>query len=406
VLSRREILQSLSNLPLVRGAILGGSITASSAVAEMPFARDYFKELGVRTLVNALGPGTHLTASLMPEEVLDAYRYAARDFVNLDELHDRVGERIAGLLHCESATVTAGCSAAITLGTAGILAGLDEQKIAQIPDLTGMKSEIISQKSHRSPFDHATHICGARIIEVETRDELERAINENTAMFWFLNKRNDDGEIRHEEFVELAQKHEIPTLIDCASDLPPKENLWKFTKMGFDLVCFSGGKGMCGPQSTGLLLGKEKYIRAARMHTPPRAYGVGRGMKVNKEEVLGMLVALELYLSRDHDLDWKVWENQIRLIHDRVVPVPGVRADIEVPNAANNKVPTLRLAWDQEQKGLSYIEFVDHLRNGHPSIETWKKDGKDGVYITTWMMRPGQERVVAERVKQVLESAP
>lgn len=401
MLSRRQLLKTLSSMPLI-GGVFGGGIVASSAAAQVPAARDYFKELGVRTFINAAGTYTFLSASLMPAEVTEAIRYASQDFVNLDELQDRVGERIAELLHCEAATVTAGCASAITLGTAGILTGTDEQKIERLPDLTGMRKEVIVQKSHRFDYEHAIRNCGVKLIEVVTRNELERAINGNTAMLWFLNKMNNEGEIQDKEFVELGQEYDVPTFIDCAADLPPKENLWRHTEMGFDLVCFSGGKGIRGPQSAGLLLGKEKFIRAARMNTSPRSNTIGRGMKVNKEEVLGMLVALERYLSKDHELDWKLWETQIRLIRDSAISVAGVEAEIHVPEIANH-VPSLRIKWDQKRLGMSYSEFSERLRNGHPSIETM--GGEDRVDVTTWMMRPGQERIVARRIKHVLESA-
>ncbi|MCK5207994.1 MAG: selenocysteine synthase, partial [Cyclobacteriaceae bacterium] len=204
-----------------------------------------------------------------------------------------------------------------------------------------------------------------------------------------------------EEFVEIARKHGIPTFNDCAADVPPVENLWKYTDMGFDLVTFSGGKGLRGPQSGGLLLGKKKYIQAARLHAAPRGNTVGRGMKVNKEEVLGMLATVESYLSRDHKKDWALWEMQIKMIHDAAASVPGVVPEIHVPKVANH-VPSLRLSWDQDKIKMTPEELRQKLREGHPSIETI--GGSDAVGITTWMMQPGQERIVASRIKEILET--
>ncbi len=400
MITRRVLLKKLTGLPLVGGLFGAGVFTHNSALA-YPQRRDYFKELGVRTFINAAGTYTFMTGCLMRPEVLEAYNYASNEFVILDDLQDKVGERIASLLHCEAATITSGAASAITLGTAGILSGMDGEKVIQIPDLTGMKSEVIMQKSHRIGYAHAIRNCGVKIVEIETRKELEKAINKKTAMLWFFNGNNFVGEIRDEEFVEIARKHGIPTFNDCAADVPPVENLWKYTDMGFDLVTFSGGKGLRGPQSGGLLLGKKKYIQAARLHAAPRGNTVGRGMKVNKEEVLGMLATVESYLSRDHKKDWALWEMQIKMIHDAAASVPGVVPEIHVPKVANH-VPSLRLSWDQDKIKMTPEDLRQKLREGHPSIETI--GGSDAVGITTWMMQPGQERIVASRIKEILET--
>ena len=396
---RRDLLKGLITLPLA-GAVGGSQAFGPSAPGQLP--RDYFKELGIRTFINAAGTYTMLTASLMDPEVIKAYNYAALQYVRLDELQEKVGARIAELLKCEAAMVTAGAASAITLGTAGVITGGDPKKAAMIPnDLTGMKSEVIIQKSHRVGYDHAVRNCGVKMIEVETKKDLESAINENTAMLWFYNNQNPIGKIRDEEFVAIGKKHGIPTFNDCAADVPPVENFWKYTQMGFDLVCFSGGKGIRGPQSAGLLLGRKDLIQAALRNAPPNGDTVGRGMKVNKEEILGMLVALELFLSRDHDAQWKVWQKQVQTIHDAAVSVPGVKGEIHVPEIANH-VPALKISWNTNIKATP-SEIRDALRNGHPSIETM--GGKDTIDITTWMMIPGEERIVAKRLKELLETA-
>ncbi len=397
MLSRRKWIRQASMIPLAGGFASTGIPLTDPAGSRL--TRDYFKELGVRTFINAAGTYTAMTGSLMLPEVKEAMMYAAEEFVNLDELQDRVGERIVELLHCEYATVTSGAASAITLGTAGVLTGMDEEKAVQLPDLTGMKNEVIIQKKHRIVYDHAIRNCGVKLVEVETRKELEKAINKNTAMLWFLNANNFIGEIRDEEFVAIGKKYAIPTFNDAAADVPPVENLWKYTDMGFDLVAFSGGKGLRGPQSAGLLIGREDLIRAARLHAPPRGNTIGRGMKVNKEEVLGMLAAIEYYLAKNHEKDWKYWEQQIRLIHDSAVSVPGVVAEIHVPEVANH-VPSLRISWQEGALPLSPGEVRRKLREGHPSIET--VGGSDSIGITTWMMKPGQERIVAGRLKKTL----
>ncbi len=396
---RRDLLKGLITLPLA-GAVAGKSAFAATSASEFP--RDYFKELGVRTYINAAGTYTALTASLMPPEVIKAINYAALQYVRLEELQEKAGARIAELLKCESAMVTAGAASAITLGTAAVVTGGDPKKAAMIPnDLTGMKSEVIIQKSHRVGYDHAIRNCGVKLVEVESKKELESAINEKTAMMWFYNNQNPIGKVRDEEFVAIGKKHGIPTFNDCAADCPPVENLWKYTQMGFDLVCFSGGKGIRGPQSAGLLLGRKDLIKAALRNAPPHGDAVGRGMKVNKEEILGMLVAVELFLKRDHTAQWKEWEDQIRMIHDAAVSVPGVKGEIHVPEIANH-VPALKISWNNQVK-TTPEEVRDALRNGHPSIETM--GGKETVDITTWMMIPGEERIVAKRIKELLETA-
>ena len=398
---RRDLLKGLITLPLAGGIAVHDSM--ASADGGKDFERDYFKELGLRTFINAAGTFTALTASLPHPEVIKAINYAALQFVRLEDLQEKVGERIAELLKCDAAMVTAGAASAITLGTAAVLTGGDPEKAKRIPtDLTGMKSEVISQKSHRVGYDHAFRNCGVQLIEVETRKELEAAINEKTAMLWFYNNQNPIGKVKDTEMVEIGKKYGIPTMNDCAADVPPVENLWKYTQMGFDMVCFSGGKGLRGPQSAGLLLGRKDLIQAARKNAPPHGDTIGRGMKVNKEEMLGMLVALEIYLAKDHKQEWALWEKQVKLIHDSVADIPGVKPEIHIPEIANH-VPSLRINWDRTKVPASGDDVRKGLRNGHPSIETM--GGPDSLSITTWMMIPGEERIVAKRVREVLQTA-
>lgn len=405
MLNRRIVLQQILSMPFL-GGFVGGLVAGRGSTpalpAGLPVERDYFQELGLRTFINAAGTLTALTGSLMPDEVIDAVTYARRHYVELDAIQDRVGERIAELLGCEAATVTSGAFSAMTLGVAGVFCGMDEEKVAQLPDTTGMKSDVIMPRpAHYVGYVHALVNAGARIIEVDTVQELEDSINENTGMLFVLNAYND-SQIGHEDLVAMGKKHGIPTFNDCAADVPPLENLWKYTDMGYDLVAFSGGKGIRGPQSAGLLLGRRDLIAAARLHAPPRGNTIGRGMKVNKEEVLGMLVALELYLEKDHDEEWALWESQIRHISDTAETVPGTETERFVPEIANH-VPTLKITWDESRVRLTPGEAKKRLRDGHPSIETG--GGSDDLQLSTWMMRPGEERIVARRIKEVLAEA-
>jgi L-seryl-tRNA(Ser) seleniumtransferase len=397
--SRRRFLESISTLPLIGGFVASGA-APGAATAAAAARRDYFRELGVRPFINAAGTYTAMTASLMPTEVVDAIEYASKHYVMLGELQDKVGARIATLVHADAAMVTSGAASALTLGTAAVLTGTDEQKIVDLPNLASMKSEVIIQKSHRFGYDHAVRNCGVRLIEVETREELERAINPQTAMMLFYNNNNPVGRIRDEEFAQLGKKHGVPTFNDAAADVPPVENLWKYTKMGFDLVTFSGGKGIRGPQSAGLLLGRKDLIAAARLNAPPNGNTVGRGMKVNKEEILGMLVALELYLEKDHEQERREFDKRAEVIRAAATSVAGVKAEVFVPEVANH-VPHVRISWDEAQKGITAADAVRALRDGEPSIGTRSED--NAVVVGVWMMRSGDEKTVARRLREVLD---
>jgi len=402
--SRRKVIHTLASLPFV-GAFLGSntlSANPGTAAVVSNVRRDFFKELGLRTFINAAGTYTSMTGSLMPKEVIEAISYGASEYVNLDELQDKVGERIAELLNCEYATVSSGAFGAMSIGMAGVMCGMDTKKVKQLPNTDGLKNEVILQESHTIGYAQALTNVGAKLVKVKTAKQLEKAITNKTVMLWFLNANTEQGDIKWEEFVALGKKHNIPTFNDCAADVPPVENLFRFTKMGFDMVAFSGGKGLRGPQSAGLLLGKRKYIEAARLHTPPRGETIGRGMKVNKEEVLGMLAALEMYLKKDHKSEWKMWESQIQLISDSATSIDGVKSEIHVPKHANH-VPSLRIKWNQKLVKISPDEVRKKLREGHPSIQT-VGDSKT-IGITTWMMVPGQERIVAKRLKEILSNA-
>ncbi len=385
-------------LPIGTGVAAG--LIPTKAFAKTPAAkRDILKELGIRTFVNAAGTYTAMTASLMHDEVVETIKQGAKKFAMLDEVQDKVGEKIAELCHAEAATVTAGCWSALVLGTAGVLTGMDMKKVAQLPDVTGMKSEVIVQKGHNIGYVHALTNTGAIIVEIETVQELEKAINEKTAMMWFLNTYAPMGKIQHEEWVAIAKKHKIPTMIDMAADVPPVSNLWKYNDLGFDLVCVSGGKAMCGPQSAGILMGKKELIAAARLSAPPRGGNIGRGMKVNKEEILGMYVALEKYINQDHDAEWKMWESKIDTIVTSVNSIEGVTTEVSVPPIANH-TPLLFIKWDESKVKTTNKDLMLKLRNGSPSIEVMANG--TGINITVFMLQEGEEKIVAQRVREEL----
>jgi L-seryl-tRNA(Ser) seleniumtransferase len=314
-----------------------------------------------------------------------------------------VGKRIAALIGCEDAMVTAGAASGLTLGTAACITGSDRNKIHRLPDTTGMKNEVVIQKSHRYGYDHAVRNCGIRYVEIETRAELESAINERTAMLHFFNTNDPLGKIKLQEFAELGRKHSIPVLNDIAADVPPVENLSKSIKLGYDLVTVSGGKGLRGPQSCGLLYGRADLVRAARLNGPPNSDTIGRGQKVNKEEMLAMMIALESYYKRDHQADWREWERRVNVIRDRVSSIKGVRGEMFVPKI-HYHVPHVRIQWDTTVIRLTVPEVVNRLRDGEPSIEV-RSSPADALELGVWLLEPDEAEVVARRVAEVLRSA-
>jgi L-seryl-tRNA(Ser) seleniumtransferase len=331
-MKRRDLIKYLSVAPIAGAAIGTGVPQALAGTVVTTAKRDVIKELGLRTFINAAGTYTTMTASLMHDEVVDTIQSASNHFVMINEVQDKVGEKIAAMCHAESAMVTAGCWSALVLGTAGVLTRMDRKKVALLPNLSSFeKTEVIVQKSHNVGYVHALSNTGMVPVEVETAEEMERAITSKTAMMWFLNSSGPMGKIKHEEFVAIGKKHNIPTMIDMAADVPPVENLWKYNDLGFDLVCVSGGKALCGPQSAGILMGKKDLIAAARLNGPPNGGNIGRGMKVNKEEILGMYVALEKYINTDHAAEWKMWEDRVATIVNAASKVNGVSTEVFVP---------------------------------------------------------------------------
>jgi uncharacterized pyridoxal phosphate-dependent enzyme len=337
-------------------------------------------------------------------EVVAAYEYASKTFVRLNELHDACGKKIAEMLGAEACMITSGAAAALTVGTAACLTGMDNKKVQQLPDITGMKTEVIVQKSHRYGYDHAVRNCGIKMVEVETVADLERAVNPNTAMMLFFNANNNVGQIKDEQFVALGKKHKIPTFNDASADVPPVGNLTKWVKMGFDLVTFSGGKGMRGPQSAGILLGSKDLIAAARLNGWPNSDAIGRGMKVNKEELLSMMVTIESYLKRDHAADWKEWEKRVKLIGDSVGSIPSVSTE-QIQFEIANAVPHARIKWDQSKVKISVADVVKKLKEGEPSIEVNPSSNKEQLVIGVWMLEPGEAQIVAKRLREILKAA-
>ena len=403
MISRRNLIKRLSTLPVI-GGLVGSGIPLAAVAKEAP-KRDLFKELGIRTFLNANMTLTMMTGSLMRDEVLEAINSTSKEFCMLDELQDKVGEQIAKMVHSEAAVVTSGAFSGLTLGLAGILTGTDQKKVEALPHLeyTGMKSEVIVQRGHDIVYTHALTNTGCKIVYVETAEDVEKAINERTALMFYLHINSDRGKIMHEEWVSLAKKHNVRSAIDIAADVPPVENLWKFNGMGFDFVVVSGGKAIRGPQSAGLLMGKKDIITAARLHMPPRGFNIGRGMKVNKEEIFGMYVALDTFLKLDQAKVWKEWEDGIALIENTVKKINSITTEVNV-NPWGNHTPRLTIKWDPNSIKLTGKELQEKMRNGTPSIEVGGGEG-NSIAVTVFMLKPGQPKIVADRIKEELTKA-
>jgi L-seryl-tRNA(Ser) seleniumtransferase len=403
MLSRRKLVKQLSALPLV-GGLMGSGISASALTyAAANKKKDLFKELGVTPIINAGVTMTFLSGSLMEPEVLEAINSTAHDFANMYELQDKVGAKIAQMLQVEAAMVTSGAACALTLGTAAAITGMNEELINSLPIPPGPQREVIIQKSHRYLFDQAVRNNGVKLVEVDGPDQMESAFNENTVMGLFFNAAEEGHSVSHEEFVAICKQHNIPSFIDAAADVPPVGNLFKYQKIGFDLVTFSGGKMIRGPQSAGLLFGRKDLIEAAKRNHSPHECPIGRPMKVNKEEMFGMYAALKAYLERDHDKEWQMWIERTKRIGSFVESIPTVTHKPYIDPGPANAFPSLDISWDKSRVKITAKEALEALKNGTPSIVAGGKDTTLRVGVV--LLRPDQVNVVAKRVKEILEKA-
>jgi L-seryl-tRNA(Ser) seleniumtransferase len=361
-----------------------------------------YQELGLATVINAQGTMTMLGGSLIRPEVEAIMSQAAKHFVGIPALEVAAGKRIAEMLKLPqgySALVTSGAAAAIQSGLAGILTGDNETLIKHLPDLTGMKSEVIIQKSHRNPFDHQLRATGVKLVEIETRDQLRRAANERTAMMHFANFANAAGQIKVDEWANLAKELKLPCMNDAAADTPPVSHLWDYTKMGYDLVTFSGGKALRGPQCAGLLIGREDLVGYALLNNSPYEDTLGRSQKVGKEEIVGMVKALELYLAEDHDALAREWQQRLDTVSQQITKVPGISTSMFTPDIANH-VPHMQILWDGKIS-LTAPQAAQILRSGSPSIAVGGGEGRPGLMICSFMLQPGEEHMVADQLTKL-----
>ncbi len=376
-----------------------------------------YARLGVRTLINARGTWTYLSGSLELPEVQQAQLEAAKHFVDIFELHHAVGRRLAELSGAESGMVTSGAAGAMASATAACIAGTDPARIWQLPDTTGLKHEVI-MVGGRSPFDNALRLAGGKLVLVESHEQIQNAINDRTAMIY----TTDLGEQLESE-VAIARSAKVPLLLDDAAGIPPIDNLRLYAKMGVDLYTFSGGKGLGGPQCSGLLLGRKDLIEAALANTSPWEGAVCRAMKVGKEEIMGCLAAVEAWMTMDLNTLNRQWNERVQKIARLVETVQGVTTDIHVPKEGN-RYPTLTVKWDERAWDFSVADCARQLRDGAPRIEVLTADNPSGVtavqegvpsaktprerdqlQIVSMTLRPGEELVVGRRLRDILNAA-
>lgn len=382
-------------------------LPAADTIPRVRPVADIYKKLGVKTFINAYGTLTTLSGTLMPPEVTQAMEEASHNFVSIHQLQEKVGQRLAELTGAEAAFVTAGASASLCLATCAVTAGDDVSKIKRLPDLHGMKSEIVIQKAHRNSYDHAFRMVGVKLVEAETAEEVRQAINDKTAALAMVLSHNSLGhKVELPEMIEIAHAAGLPLILDAAAEIPPAENLSRFVKMGADLVAFSGGKNLRGPQCSGILMGRKELVRKAYVNSAPNNY-FARIAKVGKEEIVGLLTAVELYLKRDHAAERREYHAMLDRVAERLKDVPTVFTEL-TPNDDYSHSPRLSVQWDEAKLGVTLDQMMDRLRNGEPAIVAtnltkyrphWK-----GLGIFPYNLLPGEEIVVAERVKQILSN--
>ncbi len=366
-----------------------------------------YERLGIRTVINGNATLTRLGGSIMPPEVVAAMADASKHFVDIIELQKRIGEEIAKLTHNEAAYVSCGAAAALTLSTAACITGLNPTKREKLPHLdASMKSEVIVHRHGRVGYDFAVRQVGVTFVEIgdengTTPDELEDAITEKTAaIFYFANPGREHLWVPYEKAIAIAKRHNVPLIFDAAAQLPPPENLWYFTQMGADLALFSGGKGLCGPQSSGLIVGNGSLIEAIAFNGPPHPF-IGRGMKVGKEELVGLLAAVEWYLGQNHAELQQSYEDQVTYYNEVFADIQGVTVHRSFPSEAGQPMPRTEIRFDEAQLGITRNEILQQLAEGEPAIDI-AGAGANGVLINGQTLMSGEIEIIAQRLKEII----
>ncbi len=403
--SRRDLFRAASILAAVQAFGRRALATPLELTAKL------YQSIGVRPLINSRGTFTIITGSQTLPEVKKAMDEASRHFVQMDELMDGVGARLAEITGAEWGIVTAGCCAAISHCTCAAIVGNNPERMQQLPDLAGLKNEVIIPSYSRNVYDHAVRMVGVKIVEVKDPSELERAFSERTAMVYILGGPGDDGPLGTRVVAEVAKRHKVPVLVDAAAEiltLKPNVHL----ERGATAVAYSGGKCIRGPQAAGLLLGEKEWLQAAWLNSAPH-HAFGRAMKAGKEEIMGMLAAVETWVKRDHQAEWKDWEARLAHIAASAQKVAGVTAKITQPSAdLSNRSPRLTISWDGAKLGITGAELAKTLLDTEPRIVVAGSTGSrpdamgSTISIIPYQMMPGEEKVVAGRIHALLSSPP
>jgi L-seryl-tRNA(Ser) seleniumtransferase len=410
LIRRGGVLGSLLALPpALRPDAQAPPTTSAGAAGALRAGADVYQSIGVRPLINARGTFTIISGSTMLAEVRAAMDAAAQKYVHLDELTEAVGARLAALTGAEWGLVSNGCSAGLTLATAACVAGGNPDLHVRLPNLSGFpKDEAIIPTHSRNVYDAALRSMGVRVVEVSTVAEFEASLGPRVAMIYILAGPNaDNSPLNVKAIAPIAKAKGVPILVDAAAEILTIPNV--HLQNGATLVAYSGGKCMRGPQTAGLLLGRKDLVRAAWVHSAPH-HGVTRSLKVGKEDAIGMLMAVEMWVKRDHDAEWKRWNGWLDHINQRVSTISGVTTSVSQPNGLSNRTPSLRIVWDRQKLGItgeavSRLLFetepritLDAARGGQP--------GQTGVSVTPYMMAPGDERTIADRLVAVLSKPP
>jgi len=394
--NRRHFLAFLSALaPL-------SSLSLKASAEQAVVTPDYFADLGVRPFINAIGPYSSLGGAEMWPEVIEAMDYAIKNKARMTDLHDAVGRRIAELTGAEAAMVTAGATCAIILGTAACITMGDEEKMDRLPDTSGMPNEVIILKSQRYLYDRSIRAPGATLVEAETAADIRAAINANTAMLFYLLNRPDDTAVAIPEYVAIAKEHGVPIMCDAATTVPPIANLKSTVAAGFDLICYSGGKGLRGPYSAGLLLGRPDLIQIARRNGSPNHRAYGRSMKVAPEEYLGMMVAVEKSMMFDEEAEYQRQLAIVNAMGRDLSAMRGVDTVTRTPGAEARE-PYIEVHWDAELYRTTPAEVKQALQDGDPPIEIRALFLSDGqIHLTATMLKEGEARIVTAGLKDIL----
>lgn len=397
--SRRHFLAGLPALPSLAALSLPGRAAGATSTP------DYFAELGVKPFINAIGPYSSLGGAVMWPEVIEAMDYAIRNKARMSDLHDAVGRRIAELTSAEAAMVTSGATGAIILGTIACMTLGDEEKMERLPDSSGMPNEVIILKHQRYLYDRSIRAPGAKLVEVESAEALRDAIRPTTAMLFYLQNRPDDETIKASEVIAIGKEHGVPVMCDAATTVPPVAKLVSTVRAGFDLICYSGGKGLRGPYSAGLLLGRPDLIEIARRNASPNHRAYGRSMKVAPEEYLGMMVAVEKSMTFDEEAEYQRQLAIVNAMGEELAAIPGVSTETRTPTAEARE-PYIEVRWDGARYPTTPAEVKQALRSGEPSIEIRALFLSDGqIHLTATMLKDGEADIVTTRLREILEAS-